>query len=275
MRNLLRFVLAYYFVVLFLILEILSLSLAVQNNSFHKAQFVGFAQNITGFVASKVDILNEYLSLRKANQRLVAENERLNNILQHAYRSDDIFFYGENDTVYQQHYFYTSARIINNSVNKQHNYLTLNKGSEVGIRPEMAVISARGIVGVVKGVSKRFSTVISLLNIDLRVSAKIKKNDYFGSLSWEGINYREAMLYEIPHHVDISVGDTIITSGYSTIYPEGVLIGTIEEYEVKGGNFYEIRVRLSTDFQNLNYVSVVYNLRKTEQLDLEQELEYD
>lgn len=275
MRNLIRFILSYHFFILFLILETLSLTLAFQHNNYQKAKFVNLSQGVTGFFYSKTALLNDYLSLRKTNQQLVAENTKLNNILQRAYRSDEIFFYGEYDTAYQQHYFYTSARIINNSVNKQNNYLTLNKGIEAGIKLEMAVVSPEGIVGVVNGVSKRFSTVISLLNTDLRISAKIQKNNYFGSLSWDGKDYREAILYEIPHHVLISKGDTIITSGFSTIYPEGVLIGIIKDFEVIGGNFYEIIVQLSTDFKNLTYVNVVSNLRKEEQIELEEQLEYD
>jgi rod shape-determining protein MreC len=226
-------------------------------------------------VYTKIDILKEYLSLRQINQQLVIENAKLNNILQRAYRSDEIFFYGEYDSIYRQRYFYTSARIINNSVNKQHNYLTLNKGSEAGIKPEMAVITPFGIVGIVNGVSKRFSTVMSLLNTNLRVSAKVKKNDAFGSLAWDGIDHREAVLYEIPYHIDISKGDTIITSGFSTIYPEGILIGTVKDFEVRGGNFYVIRVQLSTDFKQLTYVNVVSNLRKDEQIELENRLEND
>ena len=275
MRSLIRSILTYHFILLFLILETLSLTLLFQYNPFQKAKFVSSSQRITGFVYAKIDLLNEYLSLRQTNRQLALENEKLNNMLQRAYRSDEIFFYGEYDSVYQQHYFYTSARIINNSVNKQNNYLTLNKGSEAGIRPEMAVVAAEGIVGVVNGVSKRFSTVISLLNTDLSVSAKVKKNNAFGSLSWDGVNYREAILSEIPHHINIEKGDTIITSGFSTIYPEGILIGTIKDFEVKGANFYVIKVELSTDFKNLTYVSVVSNLSKEEQKELENRLEYD
>ncbi len=275
MRSLIRFILTYHFILLFLILETLSLTLLFQYNLFQKAKFINSSQRITGFVYAKIDLLNEYLSLHQTNRQLAVENEKLNNMLQRAYRSDEIFFYGEYDSIYQQHYFYTSARIINNSVNKQHNYLTLNKGSEAGIRPEMAVVAADGIVGVVNGVSKRFSTVISLLNTDLSVSAKIKKNNAFGSLSWDGVNYREAMLSEIPHHINIAKGDTVITSGFSTIYPEGILIGTIKDFEVKGANFYIITVQLSTDFKSLTYVSVVSNLRKEEQKELESRLEYD
>jgi len=121
----------------------------------------------------------------------------------------------------------------------------------------------------------QFSTVISLLNTNLRVSAKIKKNNAFGSLSWDGVDHQEAVLYEIPYHIDISKGDTIITSGFSTIYPEGILIGTIKNFEVEGGNFYVIRVKLSTDFKRLTYVNVVSNLRKGEQIELENQLDND
>lgn len=275
MRNLIRFILTYHFLFLFLIFESLSLTLLFNYNHFQKAKFINSSQRVTGFVYTKIDILKEYLSLRQINQQLVIENAKLNNILQRAYRSDEIFFYGEYDSIYRQRYFYTSARIINNSVNKQHNYLTLNKGSEAGIKPEMAVITPFGIVGIVNGVSKRFSTVMSLLNTNLRVSAKVKKNDAFGSLAWDGIDHREAVLYEIPYHIDISKGDTIITSGFSTIYPEGILIGTVKDFEVRGGNFYVIRVQLSTDFKQLTYVNVVSNLRKDEQIELENRLEND
>jgi len=275
MRNLIRFILTYHFFILFLIFEALALTLLFNYNHFQRAKFINSSQRVTGLVYAKIDVLNEYLSLKETNQQLAIENAKLNNILQRAYRSDEIFFYRETDTTHRQQYWYTSARIINNSINKQHNFLTLNKGSEDGIRPEMAVVAPNGIVGVVNGVSKNFSTVMSLLNTNLRVSVKVKKNNAFGSLSWDGINHREAILNEIPYHIDIAEGDTIITSGFSTIYPEGILIGVIKDFEVKGGNFYVIRVQLSTDFKRLTYVSVVRNLKRDEQLELEKRSEND
>jgi len=275
MRNLLRFIIRYHFVILFIFFESLSLILVVRNNNFQKARFVTYFQSTEGYIYNKIDILTEYLDLQKANQKLATENTELKNILQRMCRSDEVFFYSEHDTVYRQHYFYTSARIINNSINKQHNFLTLNKGTGVGIKPEMAVISSEGIVGIVKGVSNRFATVISLLNTDLKISGKFKKNNYYGSLFWDGRDYRKVLFREIPYHVDISLGDTVITSGFSTIFPEGILIGTVCDYEVKGGNFYEITVELTTDFKNLDYVSVVSNLQRQEQLELEQSFDND
>jgi rod shape-determining protein MreC len=199
------------------------------------------------------------------------ENARLKNLLAESFKEtiDSSFIY--NDSLYQQQYIYRTAKIINNSVNKQLNYITLNKGSLHGIEPEMAVVSVDGVVGVVKSVSNNYSTVISLLNNRLKVSAKFKKNDYFGSLSWDGVDYRKAKLYDIPFHVKVSVGDTIVTSSYSAVFPEGIVMGTVDEViPSSGGNFQEIKVLLSNDFRSLSYVKVVGDLLKEERIILEE-----
>ncbi len=269
MKNLIRFILRFHFVILFIIIEFVSLSVAFQFNNYQKAKVVKIIQNIKGFHHAKILSITEYLKLRETNEKLAFENVRLNNILQQAYRSDEIFFYKKEDTIFKQQYYLTTAKVINNSVNKQHNFITLNKGFEQGVKPEMAVISPDGVVGIVFGVSKRYSTVISLLNTNLKISAKLKKDDYFGSLEWDGKDYRNAVLNEIPYHVNIRRGDTIITSGYSTIFPEGVLLGYIDDFQVEGGNFYKIKVILSTDFKNLTYISLISNLHKQEQFKLE------
>ena len=270
MKNLIRFFIRFHFAIFFIIFELISLSLVFQYNHFQKAKVVSLIQNISGYYHSKVFSIAEYLNLRETNQRLAGENVRLNNILQQAYRADDIFFYKQDDPFNKQRYYLTSAKVINNSVNKKHNFITLNKGSEQGLTQDMAVISSDGVVGVIYDVSKYYATVISLLNTNLKISAKLKKNDYFGSLVWDGKDYRHAILNEIPYHVAIERGDTIVTSSYSAIFPEGILIGTIEDFKIKGGNFYEITVALSTDFKHLTYVSAVSNLKKEEQLKLEE-----
>ncbi len=168
MRSLLRFIVRFNFVIIFIIIEFLSLSIAFQYNQFQKAQVVNSIQNITGFYHSKIFSITEYLNLRETNERLALENSRLKNILEQAYRSDEIFFYKQVDADTKQQYYMTSAKIINNSVNKKHNFLTLNKGIEQGVRPGMAVISSEGVVGVIFGASNKFSTVISLLNTNLK-----------------------------------------------------------------------------------------------------------
>lgn len=269
MRSLLRFIVRFNFVIIFIIIEFLSLSIAFQYNQYQKAVVVNSIQNITGFYHSKIFSITEYLNLRETNERLALENSRLKNILEQAYRSDEIFFYKQVDAETKQQYYMTSAKIINNSVNKKHNFLTLNKGTEQGVRPGMAVVSSEGVVGVIYGASNKFSTVISLLNTNLSISSKIKKNDYFGSLAWDGNDYRHAILNEIPYHVNIERGDTVVTSGHSSIFPENVMIGVIEDFTTKGGNFYEINVRLSTNFKRIRYIDIISNLSKKEQLDLE------
>ncbi len=272
MRNLIQFIIRYNFVLLFLILETFALALLFQKNDYHRSWFVNTAQTFTGWYYERIGNANKYLGLRKVNLELARENTLLRNELDKAYKSEEVFFYSVHDSARRQRYYYTPARVINNSVNKRQNFLTLNKGSLDGIREEMGVISSKGVVGIVVGLSPHFSGVISLLNTDFRISAKLKKNDYFGSLSWPGRDYRYVMLSEIPHHVEVDVGDTVVTSGYSAIFPEGVLIGTVEDFSVTGGSFLEIRVKLSIDFRNVSHVEVVSNLRRDEQLELEKRI---
>lgn len=271
MRSLLNFLLRIHFLLLFILIEIFSITLLVNNNNFHKARFVNFTRQLAGNFYTKTSNFKQYLSLTEENKRLAEENNRLLNIIESTYKSDEIFFRSVNDTIYNQRYQYTRARIINNSINKKHNFLTLNKGSLQGLKSEMAVVADGSIVGVVKGVSKNYATVISLLNLDLRISSKVKKNGYFGSLNWSGQDYQTAILHEIPLHADIQVGDTIITSGYSSIFPEGILIGFIRDFEEKSGSFYEIEVSLSTDFKKLSNVNVIGNLLQTEKIELEKQ----
>jgi len=271
MKSLLNFLLRIHFLLLFILIEIFSISLLVNNNYYQRSRMVNFTRELSGRYHQKLAGLKEYFSLLEINQQLVEENNRLLNIIESTYRSEELFFRNVNDTVYNQRYFYTPARVVNNSVNKKHNFITLNKGKEQGISPEMAVVSDGTIVGVVKGVSENFATVISLLNFDFKISAKVKKNGYFGSLSWDGKDYHTAILNEIPLHADVQVGDSIITSGFSSIYPEGILIGYIDKFEEKGGSFYTIYVRLSTDFKQLNYVNIIGNLTQTEKLEIEQQ----
>lgn len=271
MRSLLNFLLRIHFFLLFILIEVFSITLLVNNNNFHKARFVNFTRQFAGKVYDKTSNFKQYLSLAEENERLASENNRLLNIIESTYKSDEIFFRSVDDTIYNQRYKYTRASIINNSINKKHNILTLNKGSLQGLRPEMAVVSEGSIVGVIKGVSENYATVISLLNLDLRISSKVKKNGYFGSLNWNGEDYQTAILHEIPLHADIQVGDTIITSGFSSIFPEGIIIGFIQDFEEKSGSFYEIDVRLSTDFKKLNNVNVIGNLLQTEKNELEKQ----
>lgn len=265
MRHLFAYILKHYFFFLFLLLEIFSFSFVVQNN-YQQASFINSANKITGSIFNTSNNINEYFSLKKANYSLAEENARLHDLLSDSYRITDTLIYYQKDTLFQ----YISAKVINNSVNKQKNYLMLNKGSIHGIRKDMGVITSTGIVGTVIEVSKKFSIVISVLHINNKINARIKKNRHLGSIEWDGSYYREGLLTDIPTHVRLYKGDTIITSGNSFIFPEGILIGTVEEYYSKQGDkFNKARINFAVDYNNIYFVYVITNLMKEEQTQLE------
>ncbi|MBN1791674.1 MAG: rod shape-determining protein MreC [Bacteroidales bacterium] len=264
MRNLLRFIIQHHFLILFLIIESFSLFLLFNANPYHRVRFYSSSHKVSGRISNKMENIKDYFSLYNENQKLSEENARLYNRLKSSYRlvaADTIF---EGDSLSQRKFMYLTARVINNTVNKQYNYITLDRGSAGGIEPEMAVISSDGIVGIVKTVTPNYAAVLSLLNRDFIISAKIKKNGYFGPLSWNGNSTEYATLVDIPHHVQVNEGDTIVTSGFGGVFPEGFMIGTIDHFRLKGGNYYEITVNLSSDFRKLSYVQVIRNYARQE-----------
>ena len=276
MRNLLKFIIRYHFTLLFLIIESFALYITIQTNHFQRASFINSANEVSGNIYEALNSITEYLNIKDENEKLAKENIDLRRLLKSNYVSNTITIRSVNDSIYKQKYDYIPAKIINNSVMKQNNLLTLNKGINQGIRPDMAVINSQGVVGIVKDVSRNFSIVIPAININAHISAKIKKYGYFGTLSWNGLSYRFAQLNEIPFHVKIAKGDTLVTSGFSAVFPEGIMIGTISKFDLnEGNNFYNIEVLLSTNFISLNQVYVVSNLYKKEQDDLEKSASND
>jgi rod shape-determining protein MreC len=207
--------------------------------------------------------------LSEENARLLSESKKW-----YIKTDRNVFVY--NDTIYKQQYRFISAKVISNTTNKRNNYLVLGKGSIDGISKDMGVITSSGIVGIVKEVSQNYCSVISVLHKDSRISAKIKKNGQIGTILWKGGNFRYGELIDIPTHIKPTLGDTIITSGYSTSFPEGIIIGTIADYKVeKGDNFYTIRVRFSSDFNSISYTSVIQNIMKDEINNIKKPFESD
>jgi rod shape-determining protein MreC len=251
------------------IFEIFSISLLFTTSAYHEARFYQAGQKIRKNLAFKIENWLDYFSLYKENKKLAEENNRLYNLLKSSYKVSYIDSAFRGDTVNPRQYRYISAKVINNSTNKKYNYITLDKGKKHGIEPDMAVICGDGIVGIIKTVSDNFSVAFSLLNPRFNVSAKIKSSGYFGPLSWKGTSARKAILEDIPHHVIITKGDTVLTSGYGSIFPENLMIGVISDYRLKGGNYYEINIDLSVDFQRLNQVQVIRNEFRDEILNLE------
>jgi rod shape-determining protein MreC len=269
MRSLLNFLARYNNLIIFLILEGIGIYLLTTGNSYHNTRILKSVRNLTQGIEQKVRNTRNYLNLKDINAALAGENIALKNSIERLVKGENSLFFSVTDSIHKQQYLHTSAEVISNSVNKQKNFFTVNKGTTQGIRTDMAVISGNGIAGVVVGCSENYSVAMSLLNLDFKLSARIKSNGYFGSLSWDGRDYRLAILSEIPQHVAVNVGDTIETTGYSAIFPEGVLIGTVSEYEKYGGDFYKITVSLNTDFRKLHFIDIIGNMKKTEQLQLE------
>ncbi len=273
MRSLLNFLERYHSLIIFLILEGLAFYLLATRNYYHNTRVVNGIRWFTYGIEEKISNTRSYLSLRQVNENLAAENTALRNSINRMVRNDNSLFVSISDTIYQQLYQYTSARLTSNSVNKQKNFFTINKGTIHGLTPDMAVIADGGVAGVIVGCSDNFSVAMSLLNLDFRLSSRIRSNGYFGSLSWDGRDYRKAILSDIPQHVTVNIGDTIETTGYSAIFPEGIIVGTVVGYEKPGSDFYLITVQLKTDFRKLHFVDVVANKRKNEFVELENQIQ--
>ena len=222
------------------------------------------SHRVSGRLSARVENFKDYLSLYNENHKLAEENARLYNRLRSSFRLNVPDSSPGIDTLYSRRYLYLTSRVINNTVNKQYNYITLDRGSNSGIEPDMAVINGDGIVGIVKSVTENYSGVMSVLNREFTVSGKIRKNGYYGPVNWSGKNTGFATLIDIPHHVVIEKGDTIVTSGFGGVFPEGYLIGIIDDFRLKGGNYYEINVRLSNDFRKLSFVQVIKNITRQE-----------
>jgi rod shape-determining protein MreC len=270
MRNLAKLIARYHFFLLFLLIQTITLGMVFSGNDFQQAFFMNFTRKFSGNLYLSMSGWNEYFSLKKTNEELVQENTRLKSaLLMQSIAAEESHL--PVDSLLGDKYFIVSARVINQTVNRQRNFLTLDVGRKDGVEPEMAVISGEGVIGIVAGVSDHFSTVLSILNVDARFSARLKNSGYFGSLFWDGRNYREVSLTEIPHHAEIQPGDTVLTSGYSAIFPEGIAFGKVADFNIVGANFYQINVVLFPDFKKLSNVYVLGNKLKEEWSELEKQ----
>jgi len=256
----------------FLMLELFCSWLVIENNQYQGASFFNssnsFVANVNGFSQN----VREYFSLREVNQMLAEENTKLRKSLEQRNRSfREPQLGSETDSAIIKRFDFVTAKVVNNSVSRFTNFITINKGSNEGVEAGMAVISPQGVVGKVKMTSEHFSVVTSVLNIDIMISGVMKRTGYFGTVQWNGDNAEFTKLNFIPRHVDPQPGDTIITSGYSGIFPEGILIGTIAEKSLRdGAPFYDLKVKLSQDFRRLTYVAVVKSNLLSELDSLEQ-----
>lgn len=261
---------------LFLLLEGFCLYLLFSNNNFHRASFISSSNRIAGDIFTTVNNTREYFYLKEANANLADENARLRGMLKDAYNRVNTKDFVVNDTLHKLQYKYITAKIVNNSVNKRNNFLTLNIGSKQGVTAKMGVITSNGIIGFTKQVSENYTSVLSILNKDAKTSASLKNNGNFGSLYWEGGDYRFATLADIPAYVEVKAGDTVVTNQYSSMFPDNLMIGTIDKVYIKPGeNFYTLKVKLSANLKNVTYVYVIKDLLREEKVELENKTQND
>lgn len=280
MRNLFRLIARNYFILLFLLLEVISFVLIFQYNPFQKSFIINVSKNISTTLNYKISKINDYFYLQDENIKLQMENSYLRNRIENLRTTVYVNLPSKDtsmlsDSVSFKRYFYLPAEVVNSSINKQYNYITINKGSNQQLEKNMAVISGQGVVGMVLSTSNNFASIQPLINRNSKLGAKIQGKDNFGMLEWDGRNPGIVQLKEIPVHVSIAKGDTIVTSGYSSIYPGDLPVGVIEDYDKGDGNFYNINLRLFIDFRKLNHVLVVKNFKQKEQQELEKSNFYD
>lgn len=265
MRNLFLFFRNHYFVFLFLFLEILSLILFFRNNQFQNAVMFDWTSGISGSINLFYRDISEYFSLRQVNFVLGEENAALHARMPEAIYLADKEILSRNDTIFQAEYRFINARVISNTANRRNNYLMIGKGTLHGVKPHMGVIVGNKIVGQVVNVSPHFSWVLSVLHKESKISARFLKNNQLVSVEWPGGDYRSGIVKEIPKHLRVVPGDTVITSGNSEIFPNGILIGVIDQVTILNDeNFNIATLTFLTDFNGLGYVEVVVDMFREE-----------
>jgi len=269
MKQIIKFLEKNRYFLLFLMLEFFALFFTIQNHSYHKSKFINSANGITGGIYKKVNSISDFFNLKEENQRLLEENTRLKNLLTIEMIDNSSEKTTKDTTKYFRRFSYTSAKIVKNDYTKRNNYLLIDKGSKNGIQSEMAVVNSKGIVGVTNSISNHYTTVISILNKHLKINAKFKHDTHFGTLSWDGKDYQTVQLQDLPRQAQFKIGDTVITGGKSTIFPEGILVGTIKDFK-KNNNVYEyINIHLFNDMSSLSNVNIITNLQQEEIKQLE------
>ena len=271
MQQILNFVIKHRNTLLFLFLLSISLGLTIQSHSYHKSKFVTSTSWISGNIYEATSSVSNYFHLKEYNTRLLQENAMLKNQLE-AVGFDTLQI--ENfrvDSIGKGAYKYMAAQVINSTYHKTKNYITINKGKNDSVYADMGVITDKGIVGIVESSSNNYSRVISILNKNSRINAQLKKSNHFGSLVWNGEMTNVVQLIDIPRLAPLKVGDTIITGGRSTIFPKGIAIGRVTNFELNTDqSYFTVNVLLFNDMTNIGFVNVIENINASEIIKIQE-----
>lgn len=281
MRNLIDFLIKNGSWFVFIFLEIVCFYFIFNNNSYQKSVFLNSSNEVVGRIYSMSGAVVSYFGLKDQNQELLEQNaelhsqiillkERLNSLAGDTLESEAFL---KNPQQIKSDYRFTTAQVINNSVSQTHNFITINKGLIDSVRTDMGVVSQQGLVGIVRAVSRNFAVIQPVLNPDTRISCKTIDSNVAGPLTWDGEDSRYAYLMDYPKYEKFEKGDTIVTSGFSDFFPEGIFVGIVEDYKSQtNDNFYSLKVRLSTDFSALKDVILIGNSMREEKNKLEKEV---
>jgi rod shape-determining protein MreC len=279
MRNIFLFIRRYFNFFAFLILQVVALWFLFSYNRFHRAKFLGIANEITGRINSQYNKAEDFFQLKEENRRVHRFNDSLLNLLPQNFMQRDSSTQLVKDSVpydtagHFRRYFLRTATVVYNTVNAQKNYIQINRGANQGIKDNMAVIGSDGsVVGVVVNVSPNFSQVMSLLHVQSKVSVSLKKSGDFGTIEWDGKDPRYLTLKRIPKTVELKKGDTVVTSAVSFNFPPGYMVGTIAEIKLDNtSGMYFLKVKTAANFYNLQQVHVIENMEYDEQTRLNAE----
>lgn len=268
MRYLLAFLKKYSFFFLFILLEAAAFIWMMNGLAYQRSVMANLSGSLSGSVFRVVNNITNFANLGRENKKLLEENTRLKNKLaenRHYQLADSLVFdtlhYYTRDSLFYSKFVYEPVNFIHNTIHKPNNYLMTDKGRKSQIGQDMGIVNSEGVVGIVTDVSGRFSWGMSMLNTNIKLSAKLKKNNQLGTVEWDGKDFRYGRLTDVPAHIDVFPGDTIVTSGFSQVFPEDILIGFVEEASVnQGTNLYNIRFRYAADFNSLDYGYVIKNL---------------
>ena len=269
MEKLVAFIFRYRVFLVYVGLEVVCFTLIFSKNDYQRVVFLNSSSAVVGSISEKKSVVKNYFNLENQNGNIASQNAELKEKI---IRNNALFKYTsrENPTISSDKYRLYPAKIVNNSIHYQNNYITLNVGSSDGMEVGFGVISESGLVGSIISCSKNYSLAVSVLHSQTMISSKIKRSGNLGTVIWNGKESKGFSLKYIPRHVNLIKGDTIVTSGYNAVYPEGQIIGVVSSFELLPNNsFYDIDVKLSGDMSQLDYVYVVENIGKLEQTELE------
>lgn len=269
MNNLLKFFLRHSSWFVFIFYVVISCVLLFQTNPYQQSVYLTSANAVSSAVYNGISSISSYFNLKDINEDLQSRNALLEMEVVDLRNQVNNYRMQIPDTSSIQPalrpYSFVVAHVISNSISQTYNYITINRGSAEGIEPEMGVVDQNGVVGMVNVVGKHSARVISLLNPHMRLSCKVKNSDFFGSMVWDGKDPEYAILQQLPKHARFVKGDTIITSGYSAVFPEGIIVGTIvSSVKELSDNFVSLKIKLSTNFTQLRTVRAIKNQNKAE-----------